>query len=210
MPDPISKLAGVRSTAEGGWSSCSRDGLGQRTYLRQPGKRGIVVGGPGRGVTSNRWPWPEGRPTRGGRALGTGATHLQGAPPPEEVAVDGSRRLTQTVPETAELLGVYRAFAYTLIGGRTSELQFSRVVVPRLAIDHAPLRACLRTQGRDRKGGRHRPASIRRGPSGLRCRTSSTSLTDSTPVTVPFAKIGGWSPRTASMAIWTGRRGAPA
>ena len=51
--------------------------------------------------------------------------------------MDGSRRLTLTVPETAELLGVSRAFAYTLVArGELPSLRLGRrVVVPRVAID---------------------------------------------------------------------------
>jgi excisionase family DNA binding protein len=63
--------------------------------------------------------------------------HLTRRPTIEEVAMDGSRHLTLTVPETAELLGVSRAFAYTLVArGELPSLRLGRrVVVPRMAID---------------------------------------------------------------------------
>lgn len=70
--------------------------------------------------------------------------------------MDGSRRLTLTVPETAELLGVSRAFAYTLVArGELPSLRLGRrVVVPRVAID-ALVSSCL--EG-DPSGGNSRSA----------------------------------------------------
>jgi excisionase family DNA binding protein len=55
----------------------------------------------------------------------------------KEVAMDRSRRLTVSVPEAAELLGISRALAYELVArGELPSLQFGRrLVVPWRAIE---------------------------------------------------------------------------
>jgi excisionase family DNA binding protein len=83
---------------------------------------------------------------RGVRALGVGGGHAPYRWTTKEVAMDRNQRLTLSVTEAAELLGISRALAYELVArGELPSLQFGRrLVVPWRAIERL-LASCENT-----------------------------------------------------------------